>query len=598
MYNKKLFFIIFSLCFLIGILVCFVWSFFIPNPEELLSYFSFSYWCSTFFLLVFQYFFAIHCSSLIISYSYSFSKIPTSPNVKQSSFFLNELKSATILSIIFLVLFFSVQEIGIPFLKSSQVRNLELSKEYIQSVELAKKLISEKDYKNSLFYLNFAIQLDPKNKELLSLRDVSYAKCENSTKNSSFESAKEKNFSLVGEDKNLTAQNALLKAQDAFSKENWYDAHYYGTISSFLSDERNPDKDKALRITADAWNILNQQVFTEKQRKENSLFSEKMKGYELIQQGAFLDAYYHFYNLTQQFSNDPDIQRYFNIAKQGVEESFFFTDEVTSFSFFDSKSNIFLKIPEQNNNFFILFAKKITNTNLKNSTNSYLKDLSLIHVLTDETSPQKTKIEYTISTPYAKIVPITTKTEEGDFIWQPLLLLHSVDRQEPKKDFKPTITGSLPFTKDSIVIMDISIDELSLLTKISTDVKTLSTFNLVSISNIAEKAGISSQIIFTELSYRLSTPIVFLIFSLLCLIWGWKYKVNPGKQFHFFWIFFIPIIFCCFYIIFDLITTFIYYLSTFLVSFCGLYFGFCLPVLLIIIYCITVGMTLTQKRDA
>ena len=597
MYNKKLFFIIFSICYFLGIFVCFVWSFFMPSPEEILPFFSSSYWFSTFMLLFFQYFSTIHCSSLIISYSYSFSKLPTATNLKPNNFFLNELKSATILSLIFLLVFFSIQEAGIPSLKNSQLRNIELSKEYNDSVLIAKKLFSEKKYHEALYYFDFALQFDSKNEELTNLRDIASAKQEDLSNYQGINHNNENTFSLVGEDKNLTAQNALLKAQNAFLNENWYDAHYYGTISSVLSDERNPDKNKALRIAADAWNILNQQVFSEKQRKENSLFSEKMKGYELVQQGSFLDAYYHFLSLIQKFPKDPDIQRYFNIAKQGVEESFFFTDEVSSFSFFNSKSNLFIKIPEQNNNFFILFAKKITNTNIINSSTSYLKDLSLIHVLVDKDSSKNTKIEYTVTTPYAKIIPITTKTDDGDFIWKPLLLLHSVDREVSTIDFKPTITGTLPFNSHSIIVMNIPIEELSVLSKTSLDVKTLPTFNLFSISNIAEQAGISPQVIFSEISYRLSTPIIFVIFSLLCLLWGWKYKVNPGRQFHFFWIIFIPVIFCVLYIIFDLLTTFIHYCSAFLVSFCGLYFGYCLPVLLIIIYCITVGLILKQKKE-
>ena len=306
MKTKSLFFPLLAISLVFSIIVIFVVSLFIPCPENLFPGFKTGYQLRNFLILFFEYFFPVYIASAVFSYSCTIRK-DFEASERPHNFFFRFFKSTMILSLTVFAIFILMQELLLPELYTAQNRAVSKSLNQNSLTILAKQNITLKNYGKAGTYIDKALELDPKNPELLELKELCYV---NNNENidsfpANFELSEEipaqestpETLNPITKDENITVEKAIETAEYELQNKNWFNAHYYATLAVQLANDRNADKDKALRLASYAWNMIDKLSTTSDQEREYSLFKAKYTGYNLYQQGSYIESYYHFLDI-------------------------------------------------------------------------------------------------------------------------------------------------------------------------------------------------------------------------------------------------------------------------------------------------------------
>ena len=90
------------------------------------------------------------------------------------------------------------------------------------------------------------------------------------------------------------------------NKYDFYTAHYYAMRAYQLSTENEPYREEALRLAAQAWNQIEKGIADLTAEFDIRLYQAKKAGYEMIQQGNYIKAYYQFVNAQRMLEqNNP-----------------------------------------------------------------------------------------------------------------------------------------------------------------------------------------------------------------------------------------------------------------------------------------------------
>ena len=340
---------------------------------------------------------------------------------------------------------------------------------------------------------------------------------------------------------NLTAEGALFISKRYMTKYDFYTAHYYAMRAYQLSAENAPYREEALRLAAQAWNQIEKGVADLTAEFDIRLYQAKKAGYEMIEQGNYIKAYYQFVRAQRMLERnnplkrDPDIDRFVEITRKKLLEEVFFIEETDSLLLFEAVRNIHFTAPAWSTR----AAAQITIEGLSYITNNGIRE---IYGRNCEITQYSTdgKILYRARIPFIKLIPIVT--EKGEHMLR--MLFRAVDKQHDKVVLKPIVQeGTMPIERQTSMRLPFSYDDFELIIAANEGEKSMTLPQLYTFRQRGAQYGFPAQIYHRELLVRISDVFLILIVSIYMLVLAWRFRIPPHRQFKYTWALSFPLFF-------------------------------------------------------
>jgi len=340
---------------------------------------------------------------------------------------------------------------------------------------------------------------------------------------------------------NLTAEGALFISKRYMTKYDFYTAHYYAMRAYQLSAENAPYREEALRLAAQAWNQIEKGVAELTAEFDIRLYQAKKAGYEMIEQGNYIKAYYQFVRAQRMLERnnplkrDPDIDRFVEITRKKLLEEVFFIEETDSLLLFEAVRNIHFTAPAWSTR----AAAQITIEGLSYITNNGIRE---IYGRNCEITQYSTdgKILYRARIPFIKLIPIVT--EKGEHMLR--MLFRAVDKQHDKVVLKPIVQeGTMPIERQTSMRLPFSYDDFELIIAANEGEMSMTLPQLYAFRQRGAQYGFPAQIYHRELLARISDVFLILIISIYMLVLAWRFRIPPHRRFKYAWALAFPLFF-------------------------------------------------------
>lgn len=533
--------------FVIGLACCACYAFFTPVGAHLIEPFVFGYRFRSLILLFIVWMPALQISGLLIGYSLAFGKSAASVE-RWSGALLSFLKGAFVLCLACIALYVGLADGLASALASRQNEVVSRTGDYEDSLDLARKAMLDGNYAQAEFQSSVALQVWKKSREATELHEQAKYKLA-----SAQTGGREKIPGLAREEAGtasgsgslqalpgsagMTVLQALDRAETAMKSLDYYSAHYYAMMAYRLAPGTDPNREKALKVGSAAWNKIGEGLAAAKMGDDRELYETKRRGYDAIQSGDYLSAYYIFKELYDKAhapgskKSDPDVDRFLEVSKQGMLSSFFFMDETGKLQQFEAARNVFFVIRRKDGASDAVFARGVSWVRSGGMDVAYLRDLEVARIGWDGIA------QYRLAVPYAKMFPYP-----GAAGPQPELLLHAVDRERKGIETVPRVLeGSLSEADRNILLLDMPYRDFSLVLDANKGLESMSVLDLLNFGPKADSYGFSGKAIRCELINRLADPFLTLILSIYALIIAWRFRLASNVLFKAWWVVFIPL---------------------------------------------------------
>ena len=560
--TKRVFLVILA-HYLVAFAACLAFAFSQAVPPELVAPYvaSYRFWRGV--LLFVNYMPALQISGLLVGYAIAFKSHADEQVERWSGLLIDYLKGAFILCIVCLAAYFVMAEGVSPFLRTKQQSAVNRGADYREFVVVAKASLEANDPGAAEVRLVAALQIWPKSAEANKLLDrCQYLRAQASGgeppdakksdvaagkdggaaegKSSAAKSASKQPAvaePLSAADKGITALEALDRSDAATAKHDYFNAHYYAMLAWRLARDTDPNKALALRKAAEAWNRVSEGTDKFTEQGEIARYQTKREGYEAIQNGDYLKAYYVFLaeyekeKAAKTKGIDPDVERFLEVARTGLLESFFFVDETANIRLFESARDVFFVNRRSDDTLDAVFIRGMTFMRTAGKDVAYLRDVEIARLGRDG------KTAWRIAVPYAKMFPFEREGQS-----RPELILHAVDRNRAGADVLPEVLeGEIPAQERSILLLDMPYRDLDLVVAANRGVSGMTLLDMFKFSKTAEKYGFSGALYQREIINRIAEPFLILIISIYALILGWKYRLGKNVFFRAWWALAIPL---------------------------------------------------------
>lgn len=525
--------------FFLGLGGCIAYAFFLPVTVALIPPFITPYRVRSGLLLFITYMPALLLSGMLVGYALAFSKNASDSIERWSNILLSYLKGAFGICLFFIAVYVVLSEGVSPILASRQSDSLSRSEDYTKYLAVARDSIALENYSEADFQVRGALMIWKESPEATALGDqVQYKLAAGGTKPAEGTKKGSASDAMLRRSSGLTVLDALDKAEAAEKATDYYNAHYYAMLAYRLAADTDPNKANALRMAANAWNHISSGTDLIAAQGDATLYNTKRVGYDTIQSGDFLKAYYIFLALQEQEKaatdgkHDPDVERFLEVARKGVLESFFFTDETVNMSLFESARNVFFVIKKADGTNASIFIKGVTYTRADGKDMAFLRDFEYVQF------DRNNAVQYQISVPYVKMFPYTQAKGRP----RPELLLRAVDRDIAGSAILPfVVSGEVPERDQNILVLEMPYDDFNSIVTANRGAESMPLIDLYRFVDRAEVYGFSRSVYLTELIDRLADPFLILIVSIYALILGWRYRLAQSALFKFWWILMIPL---------------------------------------------------------
>lgn len=524
----------------LGCAASFIYTFIRPVGADVIDSFVSAYRIRSALILFVSWIPALQISALLIGYALAFGKDVHESIERWTEPLLEYLKGAFILCLVCISAYIILAEGLVPVLESRQHEAMVRSDDYREYLAVTTQAILDGDYVEAEFQSNVAVQIWPASPEATELHERAkylLASGDDVPGSDTAGSAPSHVQSLPGSER-MTVLGAIDLANASIAKNDFYSAHYYAMIAYRLSAATDPNREVALRLASTAWNRLSEGLDSITMDADRVLHDTKRKGYDAIQNGDYLSAYYIFLSLRDReisggdVTIDPDVSRFLDVAKQGVLDAFFFMDETGNVKRFESSRNVFFVIKREDGSTDAVFARGVSWKRALGKDMAYLRDLEYARIGWDG------KLAWHVAVPYAKMFPFP----DSDGIVKPELLLHAIDRNREGVETLPRVlSGEVSDSERNIVVLDMPFRDFSLITAATGGVSSMSLIDLFRFENKAETYGFSREAIRCETLNRLIDPFLMLIMSVYTLILGWRFRLGKKVLFKAWWVLALPL---------------------------------------------------------
>lgn len=407
-------------------------------------------------------------------------------------------------------------------------------------------------------YAEAALKLSPNEKRALNLRDRADVEINRArTSNIRFklyesvEEAEKVDHVVIDAAQINEVYQLYLKANEAFTKKEWFNAHYYSELGIKLATPKDPNLEELKKISTAAWNNLTEYHDLAKTQGQLT-FEKKYQGYLALVQKDDLKAYYIFrelYQSSREMQSDPDVVFYLQIAENRINERCFFIDETFELKSFESANDVYFAYEYADGSRDVIYFKGMTTVASTGNSIQYLRALTIVSVA------RNGEVFRTMTVPYAKVLPVSVKTLtpttkalmgiDDSIDCVPYIMLKSVGRDSPELNNEPLYTYQNGETANTpeYLLLSIPYDDFLLLEKSTSTPESMPLASLFKLVHMAAKYGFCTEVYGQALVNRIFYPLWILIMFILLAGFGWNNRINPTQFFKFSWaLAFIPFI--------------------------------------------------------
>jgi len=500
---------------------------------------------------------AVTITGFIIGCSVSFGRNPEGSVMRFSPSMFGRYQHVIITGLICSFILTAAAEIGTPLLGSKQHQLEQMPKLVREYVRIGTNELVSGDENLAFQYAQLALKIDPNSDEAQQLD----AKAENAIKpsgNNGYSKAVPEISPGVSEE-GYSVSELRKRAEDAYAKGNWFDAHYYAQTGILVASPKDTNVELLRQTAVAAWNKLSG---SDKpgETEEERLYKRKLDGYKSLMDGDNLKAYYIFKTLSMEsrtLSIDPDVVRYLGLAGSRLNTESFFIDETFNMQEFETANNVYFTIRHKNGSTDIVYIKGVTPMHGVQGTILYLRGFSIFSVDKSGAYVQSMYVQY------AKMleVPVSdfdneTRMEygiDGGMESVPYILFRSIDRNTEGIVNKPLYRFAKDGTNDekTQLVLPVPYDDIQLLLEVS---KGAEFMNIPSLFQFAEKAvqyGYSQEVFGQVMLNRLLYPLFMLIIIVCSASFAWNYRIGEKLMFKAVWMFVFPVFSVLAYVLFE-----------------------------------------------
>ncbi len=542
----------------IGLIICFIRGFTAGIPQEVPSSSAGLYKFLTGLEFFIRFLPSITITGFIVTLSVHFGRNCEGSTSRFSKAMMDRFKTVMLVSVIIaclLTVFTEVFGLLAASKKSSIINRPKIVNEYIN---VGNKLFKNGYYDRAMNYAEAALKLNPNERRALDLRDHTDVEINRARTNNlrfklyeSVEEAEKVDRVVIDAQQINDVYQLYLKADEAYNKKEWFNAHYYAELGIKLATPKDPNLEGLKKISTSAWNNLTE--YHNLAKSENQLlFDRKYEGYLALVEKDDLKAYYIFrelYQSSREFQSDPDVVFYLEIAENRINERSFFVDETFELETFESANDVYFSYTYADGSRDIIYFKGMTAVASTGNSIQYLRDLTIVSV------DKNGDLYRTMTVPYAKVLPVSVKTltpttkalmgisDKIDCV--PYILLKSVGRDSPDIHNEPVYTypngevTNLP----EYQLLSIPYEDFLSLETASESPESMLLPSLFSLVFMAEKYGYCSEVYGQALMNRIFYPLWILLIFVMLAGFAWNNRIGINQYFKFSWaIAFIPFI--------------------------------------------------------
>jgi len=513
---------IFILYMLVSSVVIIIFRLIFPGSESPLLIFSKDWRLIHGVLDLFDLFPSLVFSALVIPFAIS----NIDDNYRSfSEVFFKRLVSSIIPAICAVVVYGAIFLLVFPIVKNYE-EGLRLKGELYQ---MAKRNMQEKsragEWQEAAQYLSICDEVWPENPDfdnnraeiIVNLNKLQSAK---NTEKSVSRTALAREWrsvdlsSLPGVRQPLNAAHAISMCETALKEDRFFDAHWLATLAGRLAEDGSPERAQAARLASNAWNKIDSQQPNSREELINSLFRKKLSGYEAMNSGDWIQAFYIFQELTILTPDDPDVARFFAASERGVTEISFFIEEMKVSSGEIITGAVF-SLPDQKGRVVLRFSGLTLSGDTAYGTGlEYMK-------FDDNSTPLAN-----VKASYAKLMPFGENENA-----KVLILLHALDRNNENNSWDGEwIIGR---KTGAGILLNISFEDFLRLSNVR---KGLTNLRLNELFRASEKFGFTGyvpEIFEAEILNRLCAVAFFLPMAVFVIILGWRFRAKTKPRYLF-----------------------------------------------------------------
>jgi hypothetical protein len=415
-----------------------------------------------------------------------------------------------------------------PMLFDARYRMQTQAQLFNDAKNKAEEEINRGDWKEAAIHLAICERIWKQSKETQKLRDaLAVAQEKERAKQVDMEHpASEKGYIetpeglipvLSGQRSPVTIREALSLAELNLQRNNHFDAHWYASVAKKMAKPGSPEEVEATRLATQAWNGISELKPDPKQEKEYQLYKKKLNGYNAIQSGDYIQAYYIFNSLTKEIPSDPDVKKYMETALAGTKKIAFFQDEVVK-AVGETLSYGIFTIPIRdsqggNLGLGILRADSLT----------MLSDVSYGTKVLFQILNSSGAVLRSVQSDYVKWSPFSEQNNRT----KTLMLLKAIDKNNKNRSWDPQWSGDTK-SKETFLVLDISYEDFLLASHAQTNSRNLSIVELFNAQQRLSSFGFIPQTFQLELLNRIMDPFLCLVLSLFVLTVSWR--LRPLKK--------------------------------------------------------------------
>jgi len=312
----------------------------------------------------------------------------------------------------------------------------------------------------------------------------------------------------------LTATQALEMSEANFRDRRYFDAHWLATVGERLAVQGSAQAANAARLASEAWNMIASQAPNQWEERLYRLYNLKLSGYQAMNTGDWIRAYYIFQELLTFTPDDPDVKNYLAASERGAKEYAFFVDEI-ELTLGEVLNGAVFSVPSGDGRAAFRF-----------STLSASQDVAYgigFEYMNFDSYPN---LQATVAARYVKLIPIKLKEKP-----QILVLTHALDRADENNDFKAEWLFGIE--NPGGILLDISFEDFLLVSKVRRGLTNLQIDELFLASQKLDNAGYVYQIFQAEILNRLGTSLFFLPLAIFMIIIAWRYRAKARPRYLF-----------------------------------------------------------------
>ncbi|MDR1840240.1 MAG: hypothetical protein LBQ93_11740, partial [Treponema sp.] len=495
---------IFIIYIIVTSLLIMIFRYILPGSQPPLLIYSSNWRFTQGLLELFDLFPALALSALVVpfglfSYEQSFQSF--------SEVFFKRILTSVIIAICAAVIYGAIFFLALPVVKNSEENMLFKGELY----QLSKMNLQERrnsgDWLEASKFFAICDQIWPGNPELADIGieiDINL-QWQHSIPALETDWRRADVSTLSGGQQTVNATQALSMSAAAFDEERYFDAHWLATLGGRLAISGSPEAVNAARLASNAWNMIASQAPNQREQRLYDIYSLKLSGYQAMNTGDWIRAYYIFQELLEITPFDPDAANFFAASERGALETAFFIDEM-ELSLGEILTGAVFSLPNQNGRAILRFTSLTTSADV-----SY--GMGLEYMAFDVNSRPLASVR----SRYAKLLPFII-----DDTPKILILMHALDRfdKDNNYDSEWLLGDKIP----GGIVLDISFEDFLLLSDIRRGLQNLQIDELYAASGKFNSAGYVYQIFQAEILNRLGSALFFLPMAVIAIVLAWRYR--------------------------------------------------------------------------